>query len=459
MTAIWWIRRDVRIHDQPTLQAALRHGAVVPVFILDPVLLRLTPSRRQAFLFGGLRALDKELRARGARLVVRHGSPAEALRGLQAEVGAEAIYAEEDYTPIARRRDEAVGREVELHLIAGQCLQPPGSVKKADGSAYVVYTPYARAWKRLLTETVSPLRSPARIRMPTSVKSEALPAVADTRGFTPGEAEAQRRLRKFVEADIYSYDSRRDFPGVQGTSGLSPYLRFGMLSMRQAVAAALQRREQARDEAARRSAETWLNELIWREFYVQILHHFPRVDGASFREEFSRVSWRDDAAGIDAWKAGMTGVPIVDAGMRELAQTGWMHNRARMITASYLVKDLLVDWRRGERWFMNQLLDGDPASNNGGWQWTAGTGTDAAPYFRIFNPVVQSRRFDAAGDYIRRWVPELANVPAKSIHAPWEHGVAANGYPRKPLVDHAVAVRRTRLAYETAKDSAIEAGD
>jgi len=456
MTAIWWIRRDVRVHDQPTLEAALRHGEVVPLFILDPALLRLTSSRRQAFLFGGLRALDQDLRSRGARLVVRRGRPAAVLRSLQAEIGAEAIYAEEDYTPVARRRDEAVGREVELRLIPGQCVQPPGSVKKADGSPYVVYGPYARAWKRLLHEMVSPLRPSAHIRMPTGVKSEALPATATAGIFLPGEAEAKRRLREFADAGMYSYGSRRDFPGVQGTSGLSPYLRFGMLSMREAVAAALQRRQEAQDEASRRSAEAWLNELIWREFYVQILYHHPQVSGASFRQEFSRVSWRDDPAAVDAWKAGMTGVPIVDAGMRELAQTGWMHNRARMITASYLVKDLLVDWRQGERWFMDQLLDGDPASNNGGWQWTAGTGTDAAPYFRIFNPVLQSRRFDAAGHYIRRWVPELADVPARSIHAPWEHGIAVRGYPRQPLVDHAVAVRRTRLAYETARDSAMK---
>jgi deoxyribodipyrimidine photo-lyase len=456
MTAIWWIRRDVRLHDQPTLRAALRHGEVVPVFVLDPALLRCTPIRRQAFLFGALRELDMDLHRRGARLVVRHGSPAEVLPRLSAEVGAEAIYAEEDYTPLARRRDEAVGGAADLRLVAGQCVQHPESVRKQDGGGYVVYTAYARAWKSLLPDSLYPLRAPGHIKMPAGIRSDALPDLGVSGDFVPGEAEARRRLRKFAQDGMDSYDSRRNFPGIRGTSGLSPYLRFGMLSMREAVAAALRRREAAQDPPSRHGPEAWLDELIWREFYVQILYRHPGVHEASFRGEFSRVRWRDDPADIDAWKAGMTGVPIVDAGMRELAQTGWMHNRARMITASYLVKDLLVDWRGGERWFMQQLLDGDPASNNGGWQWTAGTGTDAAPYFRIFNPVLQSRRFDAAGDYIRRWVPELASVPARSIHAPWEHGIAVQGYPRQPLIDHAVAVRRTRLAYETARDSSMK---
>jgi len=245
---------------------------------------------------------------------------------------------------------------------------------------------------------------------------------------------------------------------LEATSALSPYIRFGVLSMRTAVAAALLAQARASSEEARESAETWLNELIWREFYIQILHHFPDVSRGPFRGEYAGIQWRNRADEFERWKEGQTGVPVVDAGMRQLRRTGWMHNRARMITASYLVKDLLIDWRWGERWFMQNLLDGDASANNGGWQWTAGTGTDAAPYFRIFNPVLQGKRFDPKGDYVRRWVPELAHLPADAIHAPWERGLSGPGYPARPIQDHAAAIRQTRQAYGTARERARAKG-
>jgi deoxyribodipyrimidine photo-lyase len=224
-----------------------------------------------------------------------------------------------------------------------------------------------------------------------------------------------------------------------------------MLGLRQAVSAAKQAMVEGRGAESKRNAEVWLNELIWREFYIQILYHFPHVAKGAFNASLANISWRDNAAEFEAWKAGRTGVPVVDAAMRQLKETGWMHNRARMIVASFLVKDLLIDWRWGEEWFMENLLDGDPAANNGGWQWTAGTGTDAAPYFRIFNPVLQSAKFDPNGEYIRKWVPELRGLGPKEIHAPWDYEIKIAGYPETPIVDREIVKERTLKAYKQSK--------
>jgi deoxyribodipyrimidine photo-lyase len=263
---------------------------------------------------------------------------------------------------------------------------------------------------------------------------------------------------------IYAYGETRNQLDAKGTSRLSPYLRFGMLSARQAAVTAYAAVEAAPDGAARRSAETWLNGLIWREFYVNILYHFPHVRGQSFRAELNDIPWENDEEDFAAWCAGRTGYPAVDAGMRQLSESGWMHNRARMITASFLVKDLLIDWRWGERWFMRHLVDGDPAANNGGWQWTAGTGTDAAPYFRVFNPVLQSKKHDPDGVYIRRWLHELQNVPSEFIHEPWrmppevQHSsgcIIGQDYPH-PMVDHAQARQRALAVYQGASKRASE---
>ncbi len=450
MAALWWIRRDLRLHDNPALQAALGHGAVLPVFVLDPALAGQS-ARRQAFLWGGLRALDAGLRQRGSRLVVRRGEPAAVLRELLAETGAAAIHAEEDYTPYARSRDAAVARSLPLELVQGQTVHHPLAVLKPDGRPYTVYTPFSRAWKALLPERLALLPAPGRIPSAQAEPGVELPEVSGEALFPAGEEEALRRLERFAASPIQHYAETRNRPGLDGTACLSPYLRFGMLSMRQAAAAGLAAMQAAPDGAARQSAETWLNELIWREFYIGILYHFPHVRHTAFNASLAKIPWRNEAGEFEAWKSGQTGVPLVDAAMRQLLATGWMHNRARMLAASFLVKDLLVDWRRGERWFMEQLLDGDPAANNGGWQWTAGTGTDAAPYFRIFNPVLQSVKFDPHGDYIRRWVPELAHLAEDVIHAPWEKGIKAPGYPEKPLVEHARARAQALAAYQVSR--------
>jgi deoxyribodipyrimidine photo-lyase len=469
-TALWWIRRDLRLVDNQALAAALSHGQqVIPVFVLDTGLLDspYVGEKRLAFLLGGLRQLDADLRRLGGRLIVRRGDPVQELAALAEEVGAGAIYAEEDHSPYARQRDELVGHHLPLTLTLGLTIHPPDAVRKSDGDPYVVYTPYRRSWKGLpMPRARDVLPAPDSVSVPSGIGSLDLPtepALPAEVPFAAGEAEAQRRLEAFLEGEdppVYRYASGRDRLDLRGTSRLSPYLRFGMISARQAVVSALHAIDAAPDEPARNGAEVWLNELIWREFYISIVHHFPEVRQGNFRAEYNDLLWENDEEAFQAWCQGRTGYPVVDAAMRQLVQTGWMHNRGRMIVASFLVKDLLIDWRWGERFFMQHLVDGDPAANNGGWQWSAGTGTDAAPYFRIFNPVLQGEKHDPDGAYVRRWVPELGDVPERYLQAPWkmpsdlqeEAGcVIGRDYPA-PMIDHGWARKRTLEAFRQARE-------
>lgn len=471
-TAIWWIRRDLRLHDNQALSQAIGEGRrVAPVFVMDDRLLDSPNAgpRRTAFMIDGLTRLDHDLRQRGSRLIVRRGLPEEELPRLVQELGAEEVVAQRDCSLFAKQRDAAVGRRVPLKLVEGVAALPLGSIRKEDGGAYTVFTPYSRRWKelwRLSTPALIP--APSRLdSFPEEVTGGGIdmPLLPTADGsvatFGAGEAAALSALLAFVTGSraIYAYSERRNRPDLQGTARLSPYLRFGMLSPRQAVTAAFEAMDSAPDSAAQSSAETWLNELIWREFYISIMHEYPHVSRSSFRPEYDAIRWSNDESDFDAWKSGRTGYPFVDAAMRQLAETGWMHNRARMVVASFLVKDLLVDWRWGERWFMQQLVDGDPASNNGGWQWTAGTGTDAAPYFRVFNPVSQGAKFDPDGAFVREWIPELRLVPNTYIHEPWkmpEQAQRAFGcrigqdYPG-PIVDHTWARERVLDAYQAAR--------
>ena len=460
-TALWWIRRDLRLGDNQALTAALsRAEQVLPVFVLDPGLLNSAYSseKRLAFLFDGLRALDTDLRARGSALVVRSGEPLAVLADLRNQAGAEAIFAEADFTPYARRRDHRVARELPLQLTPGLTVHPPDAVVKADGTPYTVFTPFSKAWLAQPWPG-DPLPAPVKIPTPPGIQGEGIPALQlpGEVPFLAGETQAQCLLAAFTQRVIARYGEDRNRMDLAGTSGLSPYLRFGMLSARQAAAAARQTEARAADGPSRRSAETWLNELIWREFYISILYHFPHVRRMAFRPGMRNIAWSNDPEAFTAWTQGRTGYPVVDAAMRQLVGTGWMHNRARMIVASFLTKDLLVDWRWGEKFFMQHLIDGDPAANNGGWQWTAGTGTDAAPYFRVFNPILQSLKFDPDGAYIRRYVPELANVPLKFIHNPWQMPLEiqkwtgcliGKDYPA-PIIDHGVARQRLLLVYKS----------
>lgn len=462
-TAIWWVRRDLRLGDNQALTAALSQAdQVLPVFVLDPALLASpwVGEKRLAFLYDGLRALDHDLRQRGSYLVVRRGDPVRILADLRREACADTIVAEADYSPYARRRDERSDAELPIEFMLGLTVHAPDDVLKVDGAPYAVFTPFSRAW-RARPWPGDPLPAPRRIATPSGIKSEDIPDAPRQPGLVPfqaGEAEAKRRLAAFSRKALASYEEGRNRMDLPGTSGLSPYLRFGMLSARQAVNVARRAAEKAANPGARRSAEAWLNELIWREFYIAVLYHFPHARQVAFRPALREVPWINDRREFAAWGEGRTGTPVVDAAMRQLLHTGWMHNRARMITASFLTKDLLIDWRWGERHFMQHLVDGDPASNNGGWQWAAGTGTDAAPYFRVLNPVLQGARFDPDGAYVRRFVPELSKVPLKYIHSPWtmpaevqkQAGcMIGKDYPA-PLVDHKLARERVLQAYRTS---------
>ncbi len=467
---IWWIRRDIRLQQNTTLQEAIINSAsILPLYILDPRLLAKKAEKRLSFLFDALHHLDLELKHAGSRLWIRSGDPLVVLKTVMAETNAEAIFAEADYTPYSRQRDLRIGRELPIWLIHGSTVYPPGVVVKNTGYPYTIYTPFNRAWKALPLSTISDhLPKAQSIPVPpvTQLTSETIPPFQVEPDFPADEKEALARLDDFISNKVYQYAATRDRLDLDGTSRLSPYIRFGLVSPQYVARKAQTAIEHAPDEEARRSAEIWLNELIWREFYISILHYFPEVLKASFRKDLRNICWRDAPEDLRTWQNGMTGYPVVDAGMRQLKQTGWMHNRARMITASFLVKDLLINWQDGEAWFMRNLIDGDPATNNGGWQWTSGVGTDAAPYFRIFNPVLQGEKFDPKGDYVRKWIPELSGVPDEYIHKPWqlseaqqrEIGIRIGEHYPLPMVDHATVKSRTLAAFSSGVQRPVPEG-
>jgi len=458
---LWWIRRDLRLRDNPALTAA-QQGAdrLIPLFILEPELLSQAAPKRRDFLLNALADLDVQLRKLGSRLILRQGPALDALSALTAELGSLRVFAQEDFSPYARKRDAEIARRWDLSLLPGQVLRHPDDILKADGAPYVVFTPYKRVWyERGLPTPADLLPAPDILPpLPADLKSAPLPAAAPVPAFPATAQTAQQRLSDFLDQGLLHYQSQRDRLDLDGTSRLSPYLRFGLLSTRECFARAQVTFPQAKTDAARQEIRTWMDELVWREFYSAILYHFPKVMQGPFREGYARIAWREAPADLQAWQQGQTGYPVVDAALRQLLATGWMHNRGRMIAASFLAKDLLINWQEGEAWFMANLVDGDPAANNGGWQWTAGTGTDAAPYFRVFNPVLQGKKFDPNGEYIAQWVPELAGLPPKFRHEPWKlspaqqsqyHFRPGQTYPER-IVDHAEARERALEAYQAA---------
>ena len=468
--AVLWFRRDLRLADNAALRAALDTcDRVVPVFIHAPD--EEAPWQPGAasrwWLHHALRALDADLRTRGARLHVRRGGTLRMLRALIAETDAKAVFWNRLYEPALVARDAQIRHAlradgVEAQSFGGALLFEPWQIATADGKPYKVFTPFWRQARARL-DPRPPSRAPRSIeavRVPGGLAIDALrllPKMPWDEGlrhaWTPGEQGARKALRRFLARAVTDYPRRRDFPGEPGTSRLSPHLHFGEISPMQIVWSLEQAVHAGTSARPREGSEAYLRELGWREFSHQLLHHFPDSAATNLNPKFDRFAWaRNAPAKIERWQRGETGIPIVDAGMRELWATGWMHNRVRMLVASFLTKNLRQHWLIGARWFWDTLVDADLSNNTQGWQWTAGTGADAAPYFRIFNPVTQGERFDPDGDYVRRWVPELASYEGASIHRPWldSRRLASTGYPR-PIVDLAASREVALAAYQACK--------
>lgn len=427
--SIVWLRRDLRLEDNESLsRACAESNQIAVVFVFDSLILGMLKSKsdaRVSFIYDSVVEIDNQLAKLGSRLFVLNGDPVIEIPKIAKAMKASAVFFNEDYEPYAKRRDNAVLRSLNGENIKGLSFKDHvifsgAELNKSDGSPYRMYTPYRKAWlKKLTPSDYIPkkvdkrkfLASASILSVPKFPTLEELGFESSSilvRSHKPGRKNGLGCLKKWA-ADLPEYHKTRDFPGLScGTSGLSVHLRFGTISIRESVRLCF--------ESPNRGTSIWLSELIWRDFYQMILDRFPYVVQGAFKKDYDRIAWEGSRANFRAWCQGRTGFPIVDAGMRQLNQTGWMHNRLRMITASFLVKDLLVDWRKGEAYFAEKLLDFDLAANNGGWQWCASTGCDAQPYFRIFNPVLQSKKFDPECNYIKRWVPELKSLSASEIH-------------------------------------------
>jgi deoxyribodipyrimidine photo-lyase len=466
---ILWLRRDLRLHDHAALGRALgQAGRVQPVFVFDTEILAQFPrkdDRRLNFIAATLTQLHRALQQRGGGLLVLHGKAREVMPKLVQVLGASSICAAEDYEPATRARDAEVGQAITpavLHLVKDHVIAAPSDITR-DGAAYKVFTPYAKAWMARLTpydtmqhacddhgryadvSVTAQLARDAGLNVCAPTDALILLDAIGYRAAPCGEWDvttAAQRLDNFAKHDLAAYATQRDRMDAAGTSKLSPYLRFGLVSVRECY----------RRVEGMPGAQKWINELIWREFYTMILFHYPHSIHEEWNPTYRGIEWRHDAALLQAWQEGRTGYPIVDAAMRQLLTTGWMHNRARMIVASFLTKDLLLDWRAGEAHFAQYLMDYELASNVGGWQWSASTGTDAQPYFRVFNPYLQSRKFDPDGAYIRRYVPELRVMCGDDIHE-LSPLMRPAGYPA-PIVDHSVRRNQAIALFKAAVDAA-----
>jgi deoxyribodipyrimidine photo-lyase len=428
MLNIFWFRRDLRLEDNAGLYKALNIGLpVLPVFIFDENILSKLENKadnRISFIYQEVKSLKEQLEKSGSSLLIRYGKPEDIFTGLIDEYEINAVYTNHDYEPYAQVRDKKVtsilnARGINLYSFKDQVIFEKNEVVKDSGDPYTVFTPYSKKWKSAFLAT-GIQNHPSEMCQANFIKISPFdPLSLSDLGFK--ETQFIFPSREINENIIKNYHETRDFPAIAGTSRLGMHIRFGTISIRELV------------KISAGLNEVFLNELIWREFYMMILWHFPHVEGHSYKPQYDRIEWQNNEEHFEAWCKGMTGYPIVDAGMRELNQTGYMHNRSRMITASFLTKHLLIDWRWGEAYFAKKLLDFELASNNGGWQWAAGTGCDAAPYFRVFNPALQAEKFDPEKKYIMKWVPEFGTVH----------------YPQ-PAVNHAEARNKAISAYKNA---------
>lgn len=455
--------------DHPALMAAVDSRApVVPLFILDDHSRdgRSPGGASRWWLAGSLAALDARLRSLDSRLILRRGATLDVLTRVVAETGARGVYFSRGYEPGDASIEQAVADSLtavrgEVRRFGGGLLFEPEAVKTKAGNPFRVFTPFYKSCLEM-GRVADPLAAPKKLVAPQTwpsgerLEDWALRLVAPDWAaglrdyWQPGTDAAMGRLETFHDQSLVAYPTGRDRPDHEGTSSLSPYLHFGEISPRQ-----IWHRTRLWADVhpeARQGGDAFLRELLWREFSSHLLHHWPHVVDAAFKPAFDVFPWCEDKSTLTMWQRGLTGYPIVDAGMRQLWRTGWMHNRVRMVVASFLTKHLLIHWRDGASWFWNTLVDADLANNTAGWQWVAGSGADAAPYFRIFNPVLQGRKFDPTGDYVRKWVPQLADLPGNAIHAPWEKNIVVDDYPA-PIVDHKVARRRALEAYEVLKES------
>ena len=454
---IHWHRRDLRITDNRGLSLEIA-GPIRPVFIIDPAMMEHSSPPRVSFLLDALGELRAAYRDRGSDLLIRRGDPASELTELVERYDAEHVTWNVDYSGLARRRDERVRREladasVETSTVHDAVAQPPGEITTAAGGYYQVFSYYAKKWReRPMAPVVEP---PAADRL-AAFTCEYVPSIEDL-GFDPPEAsvppagteEGEALLDAFCAGPIHQYAAQRDIPVADATSHLSPHLRFGTIGIRRVIERVESALETTSDPEKREGITTFLDQLAWREFYTQVLWENPHMVQENIRAFSNEIEWREDPGSLRRWKEGTTGFPLVDAGMRQLRREAWMHNRVRMVVASFLTKDLLIDWREGYEWFREKLVDHDPANDAGGWQWAASTGTDAQPYFRIFNPSTQCERYDPDGEYVKRYVPELGDAPPRIIHE-WPSMSADTRDTHAPeyvdpIVDHA---ERRELALE-----------